>query len=161
MKNNNMSIKKKVDNNKKGMSIIVKKICQIIAPVIFLFGLYIIAHGHLTPGGGFAGGVIMASSFIFQIIAYGSILPKLRHEEEGLEFLESAAILGFLIIAALGLIISGSTVFFAEFLKKGQLGELYSAGFIPLENIVVGAEVCAGVSIIFMALAVFKDEVTK
>jgi multicomponent Na+:H+ antiporter subunit B len=147
--------------NNQGMSIIVKKICQIIAPVIFLFGLYVIAHGHLTPGGGFAGGVIMASAFIFQIIAYGSILPKLRHEEEGLEFLESAAILGFLIIAALGLIISGSTIFFAEFLNKGQIGNLISAGFIPIENIVVGAEVCAGISIIFIGLAVFKDEVNK
>ncbi|MDO9576367.1 MAG: MnhB domain-containing protein [Candidatus Cloacimonadales bacterium] len=143
------------------MSIIVKKICQILAPVIFLFGLYVVAHGHLTPGGGFAGGVIMASSFIFQIIAYGSILPKLRHEEHGLEFLESGAILGFLVIAALGLILSGTSIFFAEFLNKGTAGNLISAGFIPIENIVVGAEVCAGISIIFMALAVFKDEVTK
>jgi len=149
------------NNNIKGMSIIVKKICQILAPVIFLFGLYIVAHGHLTPGGGFAGGVIMASSFIFQIIAFGSILPKLRHEEEGLEFLESAAILGFLIIAAMGLLFSGTSIFFAEFLQKGKLGDLISAGFIPLENIVVGAEVCAGISIIFIGLTVFKDEVTK
>ena len=143
------------------MNIIVIKISQIIAPVIFLFGIYIIAHGHLTPGGGFAGGVIMASAFILQILANGVLLPKLRHEEQGLEFLESAAILGFLIIAGLGLIISGSFVFFANFINKGVVGELISAGIIPIENIVVGMEVCAAVATIFIALVVFKDEVSE
>ncbi len=94
----------------KGMTIIVKKISQIICPVIFMFGLYIILHGHLTPGGGFAGGVIMAGAFILQILANGNILPDLRKEEEGLEFMESAAILGFLILAGLGLLFSGGVV---------------------------------------------------
>lgn len=145
----------------KGMTIIVKKICQLIAPVIFVFGLYVVTHGHLTPGGGFAGGVIMASAFILQILANGVLLDKLRHEESGLEFLESAAILGFLIIAALGLVLSGTLVFFGEFLNTGSVGKLVSAGFIPLENIVVGAEVCAAIATLFIALVVFKDEVDK
>ena len=42
----------------KGMTVIVKKTTQLIAGMIFLYGIYIIVHGHLTPGGGFAGGVI-------------------------------------------------------------------------------------------------------
>ena len=142
----------------KGMTIIVKKITQIICPIIFMFGLYIIVHGHLTPGGGFAGGVIMAGAFILQILANGNILSGLRKEEHNLEFMESAAILGFLIIAGLGLLISGSFVFFANFLNKGELGNLISAGFIPIENIVVGAEVCAAIATIFIALVVYKDE---
>jgi len=145
----------------KGMTIIVKKITQIICPVIFMFGLYIIIHGHLTPGGGFAGGVIMAGAFILQILANGNILSGLRKEEHNLEFMESAAILGFLIIAGLGLLISGSFVFFSNFLNKGELGNLISAGIIPIENIVVGAEVCAAVATIFIALVVYKDEEKK
>jgi len=145
----------------KGMTIIVKKICQLIAPVIFVFGLYVVTHGHLTPGGGFAGGVIMASAFILQILSNGVLLDKLRHEESGLEFLESAAILGFLIIAALGLVLSGTLVFFGEFLHTGTVGKLISAGFIPIENIVVGTEVCAAIATLFIALVVFKDEVDK
>ena len=132
-----------------------------MAPVIFLFGLYIVVYGHLSPGGGFAGGVIMASSFILQILANGEILDKLRLEESGLEFLESTAILGFLIVAGIGLLLSGSFVFFSNFMSKGVLGELMSAGIIPLENIIVGAEVCAAITTIFIALVVFKDEVTK
>lgn len=140
------------------MTIIVQKITQIIAPIIFIYGIYIVLHGHLTPGGGFAGGVIMAGAFILQILAHGNVLTKLRREERGMEFLESAAILGFLILAGLGLILSGSVVFFANFLAKGTLGELLSAGFIPIGNIIVGAEVCAAISTIFIALIVFKDE---
>ncbi|MDP8220599.1 MAG: MnhB domain-containing protein [Candidatus Stygibacter frigidus] len=143
----------------KGMTIIVRKVTQFIAPIIFLFGLYIVFYGHLTPGGGFAGGVIMASAFILQILANGEILDKLRQEESGLEFLESGAILGFLIIAGLGLIISSSFVFFSNFINKGIVGKLLSAGMIPLENIIVGTEVCAAITTIFIALVVFKDEV--
>ncbi|RLC56614.1 MAG: cation:proton antiporter [Candidatus Cloacimonadota bacterium] len=145
----------------KGMTIIVKKISQIICPLIFMFGLYIIVHGHLTPGGGFAGGVILAGAFILQILANGKILPKLRKEEESLEFMESAAILGFLILAGLGLLFSGSVVFFANFLDRGEIGKLISGGFIPIENIVVGAEVCAAIATIFIAMLVYKDEEKK
>lgn len=145
----------------KGMTIIVKKITQIMAPVIFLFGFYIIIHGHLSPGGGFAGGVVMAGSFILLILANGNILPKLRKEEEGMELLESAAIFGFLVLAGLGLLFSGTVVFFGNFINKGVVGKLLSAGFIPIENLVVGAEVCAAISAIFIALVVFKDEVEK
>jgi len=145
----------------KGMTIIVKKISQIICPLIFMFGLYIIVHGHLTPGGGFAGGVILAGAFILQILANGKILPKLRKEEESLEFMESAAILGFLILAGLGLLFSGSIVFFSNFLDRGEIGKLISGGFIPIENIVIGAEVCAAVATIFIAMLVYKDEEKK
>ena len=132
-----------------------------MAPIIFLFGIYIVFYGHLSPGGGFAGGVIMASAFILQILANGEILGKLRQEESGLEFLESYAILGFLIVAGLGLILSGSFVFFSNFLEKGIIGKLLSAGIVPLENIIVGTEVCAAITTIFIALVVYKDEVQK
>jgi multicomponent Na+:H+ antiporter subunit B len=145
----------------KGMTIIVKKISQFVTPVMFLFGLYIVIHGHLSPGGGFAGGVVMAGAFILQILAFGDILPHLRKEEAGLEFMESAAILGFLILAGIGLLLSGTVVFFSNFINKGVLGKLVSAGFIPLENIVVGAEVCAAMATIFIALTVFSEEVSK
>ena len=55
----------------KGMSIIIKTISSWIKILIFLFGIYIIIFGHLTPGGGFAGGVILASSYVLIMLAYG------------------------------------------------------------------------------------------
>lgn len=54
-----------------GMTIIVRTIARLLFPFMFLFGAYVVAHGHLTPGGGFPGGVIIAASFVMLILAYG------------------------------------------------------------------------------------------
>ncbi len=142
----------------KGMTIVVKKICQFMAPVIFLFGIYITFHGHLTPGGGFTGGVIMASAFILQILSNGSILERLRSEKWRLELTESIAIFCFLTLAVLGLVLTAYSVFFANFLDRGTFGQLVSGGIIPIGNIIIGVEVCAAISSIFIALLIFKDE---
>ena len=145
----------------KGMTIIVKKVTQIICGIIFLYGIYIIIHGHLTPGGGFAGGTIVAGSFILLILAFGSEFLSLKKEETGSSILESSAILIFLIIAALGMIIGGVGIFFVNFLPKGTIGQLISAGVIPLYNIAVGMEVAAALLTIFLALLIYKEEVLK
>jgi multicomponent Na+:H+ antiporter subunit B len=144
--------------NPHGMTIVAKKVCQFIAPTIFLFGIYISVYGHLSPGGGFAGGVIMASAFILQILADGSILKKLKDEKWHLELSESIAIFSFLILAVLGLLVAGTGVFFGNFLPAGKVGELISGGMIPIGNLIIATEVCASVSLIFVALIIFKDE---
>ena len=145
----------------KGMTVIVKKVTQIICGVIFLYGIYIIIHGHLTPGGGFAGGAIVAGSFILLILAFGSEFLALKKEETGSSILESSAILIFLVIAVLGMLIGGTGIFFVNFLPKGTIGQLISAGVIPLYNIAVGMEVAAAPVTIFLALLIYKEEVLK
>ena len=75
----------------KGMTIIVKKTTQLIAGMIFMYGIYVIAHGHLTPGGGFAGGVIIAGAFILVTLAFGTDFFKLVKEEMGTTMVESLA----------------------------------------------------------------------
>lgn len=145
----------------KGMTVIVKKVTQMICGIIFLYGIYIIIHGHLTPGGGFAGGTIIAGSFILLILAFGSEFLALKKEEAGSSILESSAILIFLIIAVLGIFIGGAGIFFVNFLPKGTIGRLVSAGVIPLYNIAVGMEVAAALLTIFLALLIYKDEVLK
>lgn len=142
----------------KGMTIVVKKVCQFVAPTIFLFGIYITLHGHLSPGGGFTGGVIMASAFILQILSDGSLLDKLRMEKWRFELAESIAIFTFLFLALLGLLLAVTAVFFANFLPSGNLGDLVSGGIVPIGNIIIGIKVYASVSSIFVALLIFKDE---
>ena len=144
----------------KGMTVIVKKTTQLIAGIIFLYGIYIVLHGHLTPGGGFAGGIILAGSFILLILAFGSDFLNLVREESGSTIYENLAILIFLFLALSGLL-AGSRVFFANWLPHGTPGELVSAGFIPLYNIFVGIEVAASILTIFLALVIFKEEVLK
>ena len=145
----------------KGMTIIVKKVAQILCGIIFLYGIYIILHGHLTPGGGFAGGAIIAGAFILLVIAFGSESPYLKRSESSTSIVEGGAILAFLIIAVLGLSIAGYRIFFKNFLPKGKVGNLLSAGLLPAYNIVVGIEVAAALFTIFLALIIYREEVSK
>lgn len=144
----------------KGMTIIVKKTTQLIAGLVFLYGIYIIIHGHLTPGGGFAGGVVLAGSFILQILAFGSDFLKLVKEETGSTLYENLAIIVVLFLAVSGLLF-GMKIFFLNWMPKGIAGELLSAGMLPLYNIFVGIEVAASILTIFLALVIFKEEVSK
>jgi multisubunit Na+/H+ antiporter MnhB subunit len=143
-----------------GMTPIVKKVTQLIVGLIFLYGIYIITHGHLTPGGGFAGGAVVAGSFVLLVLAYGSNILKLKKREEGSSVVESLGILLFTVLAFAAIFI-GTKVFFANYLPKGVIGELISAGVIPLYNIAVGIEVAAALFTIFLALVIYKEEVLK
>jgi len=53
-----------------GEELIIKTSVRLMVPFIQLFGLYVIVHGHYSPGGGFQGGVILGSSFILLALAY-------------------------------------------------------------------------------------------
>lgn len=143
-----------------GMSTIVKKVSQLMAGLIFMYGIYIILHGHLTPGGGFAGGAIIAGAFILLILAFGSSALNLKKEVAGSSNTESVAILMVVVLALMAILI-GTKVFFFNFLPKGLPGELLSAGVIPLYNICIGIEVAGAILTIFLALVIFKEESSK
>ncbi len=141
----------------KGMTIIVKNVTALLAGLVFLYGCYIVLHGHLTPGGGFAGGIIIAGSFILLVIANGIQYFRLNKEKEGSSMLEGAGIFCFLLLAAGGLLLA-TPVFFKNMLPVGIPGELFSAGVIPLFNIFIGIEVAAALLSIFLAFVIFKTE---
>ena len=143
-----------------GMSIIVKKVTQLVAGLIFMYGIYIILHGHLTPGGGFAGGAIVAGAFILLILAFGSNTLNLKKEVSGSSNTESLAILIVLLLALMALLF-GVKVFFFNYLPKGEPGQLLSAGVIPLYNIFIGIEVAGAILTIFLAFVIFKEESSK
>ena len=143
-----------------GMSTIVKRITPLVTGLVFLYGIYIVLHGHLTPGGGFAGGAIIAGAFILLILAFGSSSLNLKKEVAGSSNTESAAILMVTILALMALLF-GVKVFFTNFLPKGAPGELISAGAIPLYNIFIGIEVAGAILTIFLALVIFKEESSK
>ncbi len=106
----------------KGMSIIVKKVAQLLSGLTFMYGIYIITHGHLTPGGGFAGGAILAGSLILLVLAFGSDMMKLQKREAGSSIMESTAILGFLLLATAAMLL-GTRIFFSNFLPTGKIIE--------------------------------------
>lgn len=139
-------------NHHAGMTVIVKTVTRVMVWMMLLYGMYLILHGHLTPGGGFGGGVIIALAFLSIFLAYGRAYTEKWLKIEALHHAESAAILLFLLVGLLGLITGGA--FFANFLSHGTLFSLASAGTIPVLNILIGIKV--GVSL-FLAVWVLSD----
>jgi multisubunit Na+/H+ antiporter MnhB subunit len=151
-----------------GMSVVVQTVTRWVKSFIFLFGLYIVCFGHLTPGGGFSGGVILSCAFILMMLAFGRErgLRKLPLGRAGA--LDSIGALAFLTIAVLGLFIGG--VFFANWLvvpaQEGlrrvceSIGvtpfHLLSAGTIPLYNLSIALKVSTSLFLVFAVLALLR-----
>lgn len=142
----------------KGMSLIVKVITRLTVGLILLFGIYIVLHGHISPGGGFAGGVIIALSFIHLMLAYGKDVALKKLPETVMSFFEGIGAILFLSIALLGF--TGG-YFFLNFISKGEPFRLFSAGTIPLYNIAISLKVGVGVFAIFVVLVLLKFEWEK
>ncbi len=142
---------------KGGMTLIVKQISKWMVPSIFLLGIYVICHGHLTPGGGFAGGVLIAGCFVLMVLAYGSEEVKNEVSKWRASLSESIGLFIFWFLAILGLV--QGTYFFNNVIAKinpGQPNHLFSAGIIPLCNIAIGIEVAGALFSVFITLAVLK-----
>ncbi len=137
----------------KGMTLIVKTITRLTVGLILLFGIYIVLHGHISPGGGFAGGVIIALSFIHLMLAFGKEFALKKVSKSAASLFESVGAIMFLTIALLGF--TGG-YFFLNFINKGETFRLFSAGIIPLCNIAISFKVGAGLFVIFVALVVLK-----
>jgi multicomponent Na+:H+ antiporter subunit B len=140
----------------KGMTVIVKTISSWVKVLIFLFGIYIIIFGHLTPGGGFAGGVILASSYVLLMLAFGRDLAEQNLSLPLSSKLDCLGAFAFALIAVLGFVFGGT--FFFNFLYQkylpGQALALVSAGTIPLSNMAIGLKVGASLFLIILSLSI-------
>jgi len=141
-----------------GMSLIVKTITRLTVGLILLYGIYIVSHGHVSPGGGFAGGVIIALSFVHLMLAFGKDAALSKLPKGVSSFFEGLGAIMFLAIALLGF--TGG-YFFLNFIPKGEPFKLFSAGIIPLCNIAICFKVGAGLFAIFVALIILKLEPEK
>jgi multicomponent Na+:H+ antiporter subunit B len=138
------------------MTLIVKTVTRLTVGLILLYGIYIVLHGHISPGGGFAGGVIIALSFVHLMIAFGKEVALEKLSQNLASILESLGALMFLTIAVVGFV-AGGYFFLNFFLYKGKPFDLFSAGIIPLCNIAICLKVGAGLFAIFVALTLFKQ----
>jgi multicomponent Na+:H+ antiporter subunit B len=134
-----------------GMSLIVKTVTRLTVGLVFLYGVYIVLNGHLSPGGGFSGGVIIGLAFINMVLAYGRDAASRIATASGASILESMGAIMYVSIALLGLSWGG---FFKNFLPHGTPFRLLSSGTLPLMNIAICLKVGAGMFSIFLALIV-------
>jgi multicomponent Na+:H+ antiporter subunit B len=117
----------------------------LVGPIL-VFGAYVIANGHITPGGGFSGGVIVAGALLLAYAAGQTVRLRRVGSTALLEGAEALGGAGFLCLALGGLIAAGALV--QNFLPLGTSGMLLSAGTIPVGNVAVGVEVAGAVALI-------------
>jgi len=125
---------------------IVEMVSRKLVPYILLFGLYLISFGHLSPGGGFQGGVVLASGVILLSISRGVTSAQKLFPIKKVGFLESVNFFLFLLMGLLGLLFGEH--FLENFLPLGKVGQVPSAGFIFFLNIIIGLKVGTGMSLI-------------
>jgi multisubunit Na+/H+ antiporter MnhB subunit len=140
-----------------GMTYIVKTITRWVKLFIFLYGVYVTLTGHLSPGGGFAGGVIISCSFILLTLAYGRDYAQSTLKPGTAKNFDSLGALLFLVPALIG--IWAGNFFFENFLQKLLPGTdfmFYSSGLIPIYNIAICLKVGAPLFVTFVVLAVIR-----
>lgn len=126
---------------------------QVIVPVIFLVGIYIFINGHLTPGGGFQGGAVIASGVLLMLLAN----PGMKVNHNLVATIESISGIAFVILGVLGLVLAGGFLD-NRFLSLGKFGSLFSAGALPLIYIFIGLKVGAELSNIIGTISFNQNE---
>lgn len=118
-----------------GSDLIVRSTCRLVVPLIQLFALYVVAHGHHSPGGGFQGGVMLGASYILLALACGLPAAKRRMGERRAIMLAAA---GIIIYAGWGvacLICGGNFLDYASLdpLLPGDKGMARSHSMLAVE----------------------------
>ncbi|MDO4989597.1 MAG: MnhB domain-containing protein [Eubacteriales bacterium] len=134
--------------------------CDKVLPLCLVYICYIVLHGHLSPGGGFQGGVLMVAAVMLVYFAHGyettvrAFSFDLLHETEAL---------ASVFYVALGLLGVAAGAQFAEnvLYRAGAAGDLYSSGTIFWMNFAVGVKVITGVgSIALLLLGLLQERDT-
>ncbi|OGS43530.1 MAG: hypothetical protein A2539_09500 [Elusimicrobia bacterium RIFOXYD2_FULL_34_15] len=131
----------------------------VIGPII-TFGVYIFIFGHLLPGEGFDGGMIVASILILCIIVYGKDEMEKRISVNTAVLISVLSAIIFIIIGFVGMagLRMEHKYFLDNFLPQGSFSHLFSGGIVPILNILVGFSVAFGFYAIFAYLSEYKTE---
>ena len=131
---------------------IIEKVCRYLIPFIQLFGLYVIAHGHHSPGGGFQGGVILGASIILLSLSH-NLRTALRRMKEKTSALFSP--LGVLIYAGTGAL---CFILGYNFLDYKALAEILPVGPVMARSYgIFLVEVGVGMAVMGTMVWIFKN----
>ncbi len=125
---------------------------HLLVPLILLLGAYVFINGHLTPGGGFQGGAIIASAILLILLTD----PLYRFSHQLISIVESISGLIFLALGVLGIFFAGGFLD-NRILPVGELGSLFSAGAIPIIYSLVGLKVGAEFSSMLVNFSETED----
>ncbi|MCW3018649.1 MAG: Na(+) antiporter subunit [Solirubrobacterales bacterium] len=125
-----------------GPSDALRAMSLVLIALLVAFGVYLVVHGALTPGGGFQGGIVLAAGPVALLVAGRYLALKSFAPDWALDALEAIGAGAYAMLGLGGLVFA--SVYFKNFLPLGIPGHLLSAGFMPLNSVAVGLEVTGG-----------------
>ena len=119
----------------------------LVGPVV-LFGIYMVTHGQLSPGGGFQGGVFLATAPLLVYLAgeFKKLMKIAPHHL--LEIGEAVGAAGYAVVGAVAL--ASGLPFLQNVLPLGKPGDVVSGGTVVFIDVTVGLEVAAGFILLLM-----------
>ncbi len=142
----------------KGMTLIVQQITRLMAPALFLLGAYVIFHGHISPGGGFAGGVLISGSFALQLLAMGLSDEERKAWAWRSQLMLSVGMFLFWAVAIWSML-KGEKFFYNIIAKTVHDGHGFlSSGNIALCDVAIGILVASALFSIFLRLVTFDKK---
>jgi len=124
----------------------------LLAPTVMV-ALYVIAHGAVSPGGGFQGGAVLATGLHLAYLAGDYVVLQRLRPVAVFDVAEAVGAAGFVLLGMSALFVGDP--FLTNWLPTGTLGELASAGMVELFNVAVGMEVA---SALVLLVAKFLDQ---
>ena len=147
-------------------SVILKIISLPISIILICLGIMTILGGHITPGGGFQGGAMIAGAIIFCVIVYGVDGTPIKLSHKFIATLESVGALAYVLLGLAGLALTGSFLYNVGGNLYGVVPQAIAAifsypdvthaGIVPYLNIAVGLKVFVGLSAVVIAFSQFK-----
>jgi multicomponent Na+:H+ antiporter subunit B len=135
--------------------IIIKTIARIVIPFIQLYALYVIMHGHYSPGGGFQGGVILGASLALLLITHGYEEIRRRIPEGAIMLLGSVGVLIYAGIGLTCLLLGGN------YLDYGQLSAILHVDPAHARSLgILGVELGVGFTVMAIMYSIFFDIAT-
>ena len=139
-------------------NVVLRSGCDMLLPFALVYGLYIVLHGHLSPGGGFQGGVIMAAVVLLLYFGHGREATEEALSFHLLHHAEGAASTVYVALALLG-VAAGAQFCQNVLYSYGNVGDLMSSGTIFWMNLTVGIKVITGIgSISLLMIGVFSGK---
>ena len=138
---------------------IVRIVCRLIVPFIQVYGMFIIIFGHLSPGGGFAGGAIAGASMVLFALSFNLEEGSKKIGEETASVLESGGALVFAVMGLFALLLGGNYLSNLEAgFPAGIVGQLFSGGVIPVITLGLGIKVTSSIITLFYHLIEREEE---
>lgn len=136
---------------------VVRTAADLLFSPLLLIGVYLVLFGHLSPGGGFAGGVVGGSGLLLCAIGLGGEVIARRFHETALERTEWLILAGFLLLLLVPVLFGAAPG--TDLLPQGTVGNPVSGGTIVIYNILIGAKVFIGTWVVIYYFTRHRGEV--